>query len=78
MRSFLKFVAVCLLVVFVGLPALFLVLTVGGAIFGVTLGILGMIAGLVVTIVKIGLFVLLPILVVGWLLKKVFARRDYV
>ena len=53
----------------------FLVLVIGGALFGVVFGLASAVIGLALAAIKIVLFVALPVLCVLWLLKKLFARR---
>lgn len=78
MRKLLKFILVSALVVFIGLPAVFLLFVLGMAALGVTLGIAGAIVGLVFSALKIALMVLLPIALVWWVAKRLMApERTY-
>ena len=78
MRKFLKFVLVSALVLFVGVPVVFLVFVLGMAALGVTLGIAGAIIGLMFAALKIALMVILPIALVWWVVKRLMApERTY-
>lgn len=78
MRKLLKFIVVSALVVFIGLPAAFLVFVLGMAALGVTLGIAGAIVGLVLSALKIALMVVLPIALIWWVAKRLTApERTY-
>ncbi|MFI5257413.1 MAG: hypothetical protein ACHQRK_09155 [Gemmatimonadales bacterium] len=78
MRKLLKLVLVSALVLFVGIPAAFLVFVLGMAALGVTLGIAGAIIGLMFAALKIALMILVPIVLVWWVAKRLMApERTY-
>ena len=78
MRKFIKFLVVSALVLFVGVPVVFLVFVLGMAALGVTLGIAGAIIGLMFAALKIALMVILPIALVWWVVKRLMApERTY-
>jgi hypothetical protein len=78
MRKLLKFLLVSALVLFVGVPAAFLVFVLGMAAIGVTLGIAGAIVGLMFAALKIALMVLVPVLLIWWVAKRLTApERTY-
>lgn len=56
----------------IGLPFLIL-FAVGAALVGATVGIVMAFLSLGVVVLKIALLVLVPILILGWILRKVFA-----
>jgi hypothetical protein len=78
MRKLLKVVLVSALVLFVGIPAAFLVFVLGMAALGVTLGIAGAIIGLMFAALKIALMILVPVVLVWWVAKRLMApERTY-
>ena len=78
MRKFVKFLLVSALVLFVGVPVVFLVFVLGMAALGVTLGIAGAIIGLMFAALKIALMVILPIALIWWVVKRLMApERTY-
>ena len=78
MRSTLKFLLWSVFLLFIGLPALFLLFVFGMAALGIALGIGGAIIALVFTVLKLALLVILPIALVIWVAKKLFApERSY-
>jgi hypothetical protein len=78
MRKFIKFLFVSALVLFVGVPAAFLIFVLGMAALGVTLGIAGAIVGMIFTVLKIALMIVLPIAIVWWVAKRLLApERTY-
>ena len=78
MRKFIKFLFVSALVLFVGVPAAFLIFVFGMAALGVTLGIAGAIIGMIFTVLKIALMIVLPIAIVWWVAKRLLApERTY-
>jgi hypothetical protein len=78
MRKLLKVILVSALVLFIGVPAAFLVFVLGMAALGVALGIGGAIVGLMFAVLKIALMVVLPIVIVVWLVKRLLApERTY-
>lgn len=58
----------------VGLPVL-LTLVAAGVIFAVIVGVLGMLVGLTVAAIKVALFVILPVALVVWLVRRIGAGR---
>ncbi len=78
MRKLLKFIVVSALVLFIGVPAVFLVFVLGMTALGVTLGIAGAIIGMLFAVLKMALIVILPIVVVVWIARRLFApHRSY-
>jgi uncharacterized membrane protein YhiD involved in acid resistance len=78
MRKFLKFFLVFALVCFVGLPAAFILFVMGMAAFGVVIGIGAWIIGMMLTVLKFALIVLLPLMLLWWLAKRLFSpERTY-
>jgi hypothetical protein len=78
MRKLLKFVLVSALILFIGLPAAFLVFVLGMAALGVAIGIGGAIIGMMFTVLKIALMVILPIVIVVWIAKALLKpQRTY-
>jgi uncharacterized membrane protein (DUF485 family) len=75
MRKFAKFVVVSALILFVGLPLAFVVFVFGMAALGVAIGIGGAILGLVLTILKFALMIILPLLLLWWVATRLFARE---
>ena len=67
-------VPVSLVLAVVGLPV-FLTILFAGVLFAVVVGLLGAIVGLTVAAVKVALFVVLPIAVVVWLLRRIRGER---
>lgn len=78
MRKLLKFLVVSALILFVGVPAAFLLFVFGMAALGVTLGIAGAIIGLMFAALKIALMIILPIALIWWVAKRLMApERTY-
>jgi hypothetical protein len=78
MRKFLKFVVVFSLICFVGLPVAFILFVMGMAAFGVVIGIGAWIIGTMLTVLKLSLIVLLPLMLVWWVAKRLFSpERSY-
>ena len=78
MRKLLKFMLVSALILFIGLPAAFLVFVFGMAALGVVLGIGGAIVGMMLMVLKFALMIILPIAIIWWVAKKMFApQRTY-
>jgi hypothetical protein len=78
MRKFLKFVVMFSLICFVGLPAAFILFVMGMAAFGVVIGIGAWIIGMMLAVLKLSLMVLLPLLLLWWVAKRLFApERSY-
>jgi hypothetical protein len=75
MRKFIKFVAVSALILFVGLPLAIVVFVFGMAALGVAIGIGGAILGLVFTILKIALMIIVPLLLLWWVATRLLARE---
>jgi hypothetical protein len=77
MRHLLKLVLVSALILFVGLPAAFLLFVFAMAALGVALGIGAAIVGLMLAALKIALMVALPVLLVWWLARRLLRERAY-
>jgi hypothetical protein len=78
MRKFLKFVVVFSLICFVGLPAAFILFVMGMAAFGVVISIGAWIIGMMLTVLKFALIVLLPLMLLWWVAKRLLApERSY-
>jgi hypothetical protein len=78
MRKFLKFLLVSALVLFVGVPLAFVLFVMVMSLFGVAIGIGSMILGLVFTVLKFALMVVLPIALIVWVAKRLMApERTY-
>jgi hypothetical protein len=78
MRKLIKFVLVSALVLFVGVPAAFLLFVLCMAALGVALGITGAIFGLVFSVLKVALMVILPIAILWWVVTRLLApQRTY-
>lgn len=75
MRGFAKFVMFTLLAIVVGIPLLMLVGVIGIPLLGVVAGLFGALLGIVGVFLKIGLFVVLPIVLVVALAKLLFGGR---
>jgi len=73
MRKTLKLVLYAALILFVGLPAAFVLVVAGMAIFGVVVGVGFGILGLVLTALKFALMVILPIALLVWVAKRLMA-----
>ena len=66
------------LVCFVGLPAAFILFVMGMAAFGVVIGIGAAILGMMFTVLKLALIVLIPLMVLWWVAKRLLApERSY-
>ena len=78
MRKLIKFVLVSALILFVGVPAAFLLFVLCMAALGVALGITGAIVGLLFGVLKIALMIILPIAIVWWIATRLMApERTY-
>jgi hypothetical protein len=78
MRKFLKFALVFCLICFVGLPAAFILFVMGMTAFGVVIGIGAWIIGMMLTVLKFSLIVILPLMVLWWVAKRLLApERSY-
>jgi hypothetical protein len=78
MRKLLKFVFAAFLICFVVAPVAFLLFVVAMAFLGIAIGIGSAIIGLVLTVLKVALLVLLPIAVLWWIAKRLLApERSY-
>jgi hypothetical protein len=72
MRKLLKFLLVSTLVLVVGVPAAFLLFVFGMTALGVAIGVGGAIIGLMLGALKLALMIVLPLLLAGWLVKRLF------
>lgn len=78
MRKFLKFALVSALVLFVGIPVAFVLFVMVMAMFGIAIGIGSAILGLIFTVLKLALMILLPVALIYWVAKRLFApERTY-
>jgi hypothetical protein len=78
MRKFLKFVLLSALVLFVGVPVAFVLFVMVMAMFGVAIGIGSAILGLIVSVLKFALMIVLPIALLVWVARRLFApERTY-
>jgi hypothetical protein len=59
------------------LPLMFVAALLGGVMLAVVLGIAGAIIGIAFFLVKVGLFIVLPVLAAVWLFSKLFGRDHY-
>jgi hypothetical protein len=75
MRKFAKFVLVSALILFVGIPLAFVVFVFGMAALGVAIGIGGAILGLVLTILKFALMIIIPLLLLWWVATRLLSRE---
>lgn len=73
MRKTLKIIFYSALILFVGLPAAFVLLVAGMSIFGVVVGVGFGILGLILTALKFALMVVLPIALLVWVAKRLIA-----
>ena len=78
MRKFLKFCLVAALILFIGVPVAFVLFVMVMAMFGVAVGIGSAILGLLFTVIKFALMVILPIALLVWVAKRLLApERTY-
>jgi hypothetical protein len=78
MRKLLKFTLAAVLICFVAAPLAFLLFVAAMAFLGIAIGIGSAIIGLVFTVLKLALMVLLPIALVWWVAKRLLApERSY-
>ena len=78
MRKFLKFAALFVLLFCVALPAAFILFVLGMAAFGVVIGIGAWVVGMMLTVLKLSLIVLLPLALLWWVAKRVLSpERSY-
>ena len=78
MRKTLKVVFYSALILFVGVPLAFALFVAAMAMFGVVVGIGFGIIGLVLTVLKFALMVILPIALLVWVAKRLVApERTY-
>jgi hypothetical protein len=73
MRQTLKLIFYSALILFVGLPAAFVLFVAGMSIFGVVVGVGFGILGLIITALKFALMVILPIALLVWMAKRFMA-----
>jgi hypothetical protein len=73
MRKTLKFIFYSALILFVGLPVAFVLFVAAMSIFGVVVGVGFGILGLILTALKFALMVILPIALLVWIAKRIFA-----
>jgi hypothetical protein len=78
MRKTLKLILYSALILFVGLPAAFVLMVAAMSIFGVVVGVGFGILGLLITALKFALMVILPIALLVWVAKRFMAAdRTY-
>ena len=78
MRKFVKFVLVSALVLFVGVPVAFVCFVLLMTMLGVAVGIGSALLGLMFTIIKFALMVIIPVALLVWVGKKLLApERTY-
>lgn len=73
MRKTLKIIFYSALILFVGLPAAFVLFVAGMSIFGVVIGVGFGILGLILSALKFALMVVLPIALLVWVAKRFMA-----
>jgi hypothetical protein len=73
MRKMLKFVLISCLILFVGLPAAFILFVMGMMALGVVIGVGSAILGLMLAAIKIGLMILVPVGIVWWVATRLMA-----
>ena len=78
MRKFLKFALIAALVLFVGVPVAFVLFVMVMAMFGIAIGIGGAILGMIFSVIKFALMIVLPIALLVWVAKRLLApERTY-
>ncbi len=78
MRKTLKVLFYSALILFVGVPVAFALFVAAMAMFGVVVGIGFGILGLVITALKFALMIVLPLALLVWVAKRLFApERTY-
>ena len=78
MRKFLKFILFAALILFVGVPVAFVLFVMVMAMFGVAIGIGSAILGVIFTVLKFALMIVLPIALLVWVAKRLLApERTY-
>jgi hypothetical protein len=78
MRKFLKFLFVSALVLFVGVPVVFVLFVMLMTMLGVAVGIGSAILGMIFTVIKFALMIVLPIALIVWVAKRLLApERTY-
>jgi hypothetical protein len=78
MRKFLKFALISALVLFVGVPVAFVLFVMVMAMFGIAIGIGGAILGMIFSVIKFALMIVLPIALLVWVAKRLLApERTY-
>jgi hypothetical protein len=78
MRKTLKFLLYSALILFVGLPVAFALFVLAMSLFGIVIGVGFGILGLIISVLKFALMVILPIALLVWVAKRLFApERTY-
>ena len=78
MRKFIKVMLVSALVLFIGVPLAFVLFVMVMAMFGVAIGIGSAILGLIFTVLKFALMIILPLALLVWVAKRLLApERTY-
>ena len=73
MRKTLRFLLFSALILFVGVPVALALLVVGGALFGIVVGVGFGLLGLAITVLKFALMIVLPIALLVWVARRLFA-----
>jgi hypothetical protein len=73
MRKTLRFLLFSALILFVGVPVALALLVVGGALFGIVVGVGFGLLGLAITVLKFALMIVLPIALIVWVAKRLLA-----
>lgn len=69
----IKFLLLSALFLFVGLPCLFVLFVMSMAMYGVVFGIGMALVGILMSIVKVALMVIVPVAIVLWLVRRATA-----
>lgn len=66
----LKFLLLSALILFVGIPCLFVLFVAGMAMFGVVFGLGLAMVGMLLAVVKVALIIIVSIAIVVWLIRR--------
>jgi energy-coupling factor transporter transmembrane protein EcfT len=75
MRKLIKFLLVAALILFIGVPLSIVALVFLLGALGVVVGIGGAIIGLVLTVLKFALMIVLPVLLLWWIASRMLSRE---
>ena len=75
MRKLIKFLLASALILFVGIPLAIVACVVLLGALGIAVGIGGAVIGLLFTIIKLALMIVLPILLLWWIATRMFSRQ---